>query len=388
MNIVLDTNILHQEGLSSRNMLLLSRLSKSSKVSVYIPEIVKREYLSKKIATAREDLSMISGRLDSIKKWIGTNNDIAEEVRKVERIFKKLHQNVEEPIVDSFDQWVSDCYIEIVDFYPDNIEQVLNDYFSGNGVFKKAKNRDDIPDAMIYTIIQDILDNSKPDPVAVVIKDGNFKAHLDTVEGIETFGALSDLFESVSIKILIDELDSESERIESIKKILADEEIQDRFRDYLVSDKSYLDSIYLEGDEIILNEEIGLNFWGQGMDGIETDSIEKVEFGGVNFTDDNSFFIDISFYGNSLLRYAADYSDYQGLPDDRKNQIDFESMNGDGVCELSEKLKFKFSGHIEIWLIETMSPEEFKVHTQYIKTDESVLVIGVSIKSAEIEQHA
>lgn len=158
MNIVLDTNIIHQEGLGSRNMLLLSRLSKSYKVDVYIPEIVKREYLSKKIATAREDLSIVSNRLDSIKKWIGANKEFAEEVREIERKFKVLHQNVEKPIIESFDQWVNDCSINIIAFIPSNMEKVLNDYFSGDGVFKKAKNREDLPDAMIYTTIQDILE--------------------------------------------------------------------------------------------------------------------------------------------------------------------------------------------------------------------------------------
>lgn len=220
--------------------------------------------------------------------------------------------------------------------------------------------------------------------MAVVIKDGNFREHLKTVEGIETFAGLSDLFESSSIKNLIDELDSESKRIETIKKILVDKEIQDRFRDYLLSDKSYLDSIYLDGDEIQPIDACNLNFWNMNIEGIEKDSIENVKLGDVNFANEDSFFINVSFNGNALLRYVADYGDYHHLPEARQNQINFEGINVDGACELSEKLRFQFSGDIEIWLLESMSPEEFKVHTQYIKTDESELIINVSIKSAKI----
>lgn len=383
MNIVLDTNILHQEGLGSRNMLLLSRLSKSDKINVYIPEIVKREYLSKKIISAKEDLSMVSGRLNNIKKWISSNKGFAEEIIDIEKKFKVLHQNVEDPINESFEQWMIDYNISIVDFESHNMGKVLDDYFSGGGVFKKVKNRDDLPDAMIYTTIQDILEFSGS--VVVVIKDGNFKEHLLTIEGIDTFLGLSDLFEAPEIKMLIDELDSESKRIEEIKKILADSEVQHRFHEYILSDKSYLDSIYLDESEIQPNEEFGLDFWNAIIEEIDIDSIENISFGDVNFTDDNSFFINVSFFANAVLNFVADYSDFHILPDARKSKINLDSMNGDGVCDLSESLKFKFSGYIEIWLYDAMSPEQFKVHTQYIHTDESELSIELSIKSAEMK---
>lgn len=52
-SVLLDTNILHQEGLFSRNMQLLSRLVKASYTEIYVPDIVKREYLSKRILESK-----------------------------------------------------------------------------------------------------------------------------------------------------------------------------------------------------------------------------------------------------------------------------------------------------------------------------------------------
>ncbi|WP_206191803.1 hypothetical protein, partial [Shewanella carassii] len=47
-NIVLDTNILYQEGLSSGRMKVLAKLVDAELIAVYIPEIVKREFITKR----------------------------------------------------------------------------------------------------------------------------------------------------------------------------------------------------------------------------------------------------------------------------------------------------------------------------------------------------
>lgn len=386
MNIVLDTNILHQEGLRSRDMQMLSRLSKSHKVNVYIPELVKREYLSKKIDLAKDDLLQVARRLDNIKKWIVPDNSISEDIREIERKFRELHQNVEEPIKVSFDTWVDEHDIIVVEFESINIDSVLNDYFSGDGVFRKAKNREDLPDAMILTTIKNIIEIEKD--IIVVIKDGAFRNHLNSIDGVVTFYSLSEVFDFIGVKRLIEELDSESKRIESIREILFSEDVQLRLNEYLISERSYLDSVYLSDKEILFDGKMDVDPHHSEIEGIGLNTVADVEFGEVKFTDDNSFSIEVTFKAEAVLKYMMDYGSYHHLSDDRKSHINMGNMSGDRWCELSEKLIFNFSGFIEIWLDEEMSPEEFKVHTQYIKTDDSELAPYVEVKLAVLEGYA
>ena len=67
INILIDTNIILQEGFESRQMQILRRLVQGEKVQVYIPEIVKREFLTKKSSDISSDIHSICKKLVSFK---------------------------------------------------------------------------------------------------------------------------------------------------------------------------------------------------------------------------------------------------------------------------------------------------------------------------------
>lgn len=68
ISLLLDTNILHQEGLSSGNMQMLHRLVNASHVEVFVPEIVKKEFISRRIMEAREKLKDAQNSLSAVGK--------------------------------------------------------------------------------------------------------------------------------------------------------------------------------------------------------------------------------------------------------------------------------------------------------------------------------
>ncbi|HCL9139956.1 TPA: DUF4935 domain-containing protein [Escherichia coli] len=53
-NVVLDTNILHAEGIHSRGMATLKKLIDEGIVKVHLPELVVREFSTKKITVINE----------------------------------------------------------------------------------------------------------------------------------------------------------------------------------------------------------------------------------------------------------------------------------------------------------------------------------------------
>ena len=52
LNVLLDTNILHEEGLNSTRVLRIQRLIKSNDLKLIVPEIVVNEFKSKRIEQA------------------------------------------------------------------------------------------------------------------------------------------------------------------------------------------------------------------------------------------------------------------------------------------------------------------------------------------------
>jgi predicted nucleic acid-binding protein len=65
--LFLDTNILCQEGFSSRNMAVLTRLVKAQHLTIYLSEISKREFISRYTFEINEKVKKVT---DQIKKDI------------------------------------------------------------------------------------------------------------------------------------------------------------------------------------------------------------------------------------------------------------------------------------------------------------------------------
>lgn len=69
-NIVLDTNILHQEGLSSGRMKVLAKLVDDELVTIHIPDIVKREFITKRSSEITDAIHTIQSNLKTIHRKV------------------------------------------------------------------------------------------------------------------------------------------------------------------------------------------------------------------------------------------------------------------------------------------------------------------------------
>jgi rRNA-processing protein FCF1 len=381
INVILDTNILHQEGLSSKNMQVLSRLSRLNKIIITVPDLVAREFVSKKIQTSKENIIHARSKLEPLKKNIGQEHELTNDISQLELKLKELHQNIEEPINQNFENWVKTNNIFVPAFKSEDILSVMGFYFSGGGGFRNAKARDDIPDAMIAKIIESEV--QKNQDCIVVINDGNFRDYLNTSLGIKTAPMLKDLLNSDPIKSILIQLDRESKIVEQIKVILSDGQVQGRLKNFLTSDKSYLDSIYLTDSDVSdLDETLAMAVYAVEIESIDSSTIQNVKFGDIRFIDDDFFSIEIQFSAESPISYCTDYGSYVGLSEEDKSHITFDSMNSDGICELSEIRDFQFDGNMEIYLHSQMEPEEFKTHTLYISNEDCLISASVEIKNA------
>jgi len=380
--IVLDTNILHQERLSSRNMFLLRRLVKASQIEIFVPDLVKREYISRRIQEAKENLKKSHDLLTLVIKKSPHDSGFRELIYNTQESIKSAESQIEDQIINGFEVWKQESQVAILDFEPDDIAQVLDAYFSGEGVYKKPKSREDIPDAMINATILKLLPEKKE--LSVVVKDGAFKAHLQTIEGITTYDSLAEFLEHKDMKGKLEELDASSEKADQIKVYLDSEEFSNNLLYHLQNTNTEVEDIYLEGSDVLSKGKLGVVSFGESVGYVNAKNITDLSVENSAWLSDGNYSLEVSFTTNAGMLYCASYGDYMYLDEDTDRDVSLDSMNGDGVCDLSETMKFRFSGLITVGVGGDLNMEEIEKHSKYLGSSKKPVSIELDIQTAEI----
>ena len=139
INILVDTNILRQEGFESRQMQILARLIKGEKIQLFIPEIVKREFLTQRATEIESELHRICKEIDTFQRTKLFNEEDTDKLGQISTCLKKMTNNTFEVFNESFENWSEKLKISIIDVDPFYIDDILDDYFYGNNAFRKAK---------------------------------------------------------------------------------------------------------------------------------------------------------------------------------------------------------------------------------------------------------
>lgn len=384
--VVVDTNILHQEGLYSRNMQLLVRLASYGYVEICVPEIVKREFVSKRFLDSSEKLRDARNGLASILKKVNKETEFHSEVMNFHQGIRSIESSLESQINEDFDGWVKTSKVVILPFEESCMKSVLDEYFSGGGVYRKPKHREDIPDAIIFSSIRSLLKDRGE--IEVIVKDGAFRKHLDTFETINTHSGLSAFLELEENKSSLKQLDKISEKVESIKSFFTTNEFVESLHKALKVRNDDIEEIYLEEDQIQNKDFLLIDSFGENLNYPSPEDITDLKLVSVERLADFTYSIEVEFITSARLNYCATYSDYMYLEEDTYRDVSFDSMNGDGICDLSEILRFKLSGNIDLTVTEEMSLDELKAHSKYLGNDDCEIKIEMDINSAEIVENA
>lgn len=374
INILIDTNIILQEGFESRQMQILTRLVQGEKVHVYIPEIVKREFLTKKASNISSDIHSICKKIDKFQKTKLFNVKQDEKLGEISQYLKSLSIDILESFTESFQAWSEKIEVSIIEVDPLCLENVLDDYFSGNKAFRRAKSREDFPDAFIMYAIYEVLEYC--DSLYVVIKDGHFKQCLDANEKLTTSPSLKELFALSQLEESITALDAESDRIQSVKSFMATEECREMLTSFIYSEQSELSDVYFDEDDISDPDSIlEMKLFSALIEEIDLGEIYDLNFGKINFLGDETYSVEYSFTAAVSLQFSTDYGEYVHLEETRRKNIESISMD-DGVCELQETVICNFVGNIELIITEKLKPEELAIHFKYLHThtDESPII--------------
>lgn len=344
MYLVLDTNILHQESLTSANMKSLLRVVQSQFVTICVPSLVRREYLTKVVHDSSANFQAASGKLDNVMKTIKISEGHADLTALLANL-AELKARIARTYERDFDTWAATYRIRTVEFEPTQINSVMDDYFSGAAPFKGLKSREDIVDAMIGKCIDSLV--AEVGAVGVVLKDGAFRKHLEQQGRVQIFDGLADVLESPPIKNEMARLDREGD-IPAFMAALSGAGTRAALAEIMGSNQQLLDSIYLEENEIAGIDNLEIRCFGVRINGPLAREVASIQLGQLDYVGHAQFAFAFEMKANIRADFCANYGDYLELSNEREANVCLASMNNIGMCDLEEDRTAIISGKLTV----------------------------------------
>jgi len=356
----------------SQSMRLLQRVINASSLELILSEIVLREYETKTTSDLSAKAQSVKDNLREISKIFARSGDDIESVTDFNNGFTNYLPELHSRLNEMTKTWLKDFKVTILNPHPGIYEQVWNDYFSGKGAFKKLKNRDDIPDAVIARSLEELISDGMP--LIFICKDGQLKEYMSNFPQVRVFAELAELIRSKEFVDILGDLDARDMVIEEFKQVIGSETFLNNVMKYFSAIESDFHYSYWEDGMIENQSELPLPAWrGVSAGGPIVSSIQGVEFGQVSCINPRHYVVTVTFNASLPISFVGDYADWIHAPDDVKRSIEITSANGDGACEFMTVKRAKILGEIVVHLLESEDPKSLLIHSQYIGTDDSPL---------------
>lgn len=367
MKVTLDTNILHQEGYMSQNMQILRRLTEAGLIRLHIANLVLREHDSKRLQDTNSKIQSISQNLKDIGKVFFKSGISLEKIEQVEVALSKLEEDVEQNISSSTLNWLAALGVSELEFSMSQYKELWDDYFFGGGAFKKPKNREDIPDAVIGLCIMEF---AKLEHMMVICRDGQLKGHLAKADNLSIYDDLAGFIASQEVQKLLGTLDSLSAKTEKIKEVLDSDRFHESILKYISADRSDLWYACWQDDDIENLDTLPLPVRGMiSVEGpLDAKAIDAA-FGAVACVEPKHYVMPLQFFAKMPLTFVSHYTDWMYLPSNKREGVDIASMDGDGVGDFAMVKEARVTGQIVIHFLEDMTADAVLAHAEFIGHD-------------------
>lgn len=150
MIVFIDSNIIRSDQkISSSGMQAISYYSRIGLIEVYMPETVRDEIISNNQDFTDGAINKISETLSSLKK-IGLSDEGFRSVGEIDALIDKSRLQLNLSINERFLKWISDNDITVHPISESSYRKTMQAYFSGSPPFNKRREKEHIPDALIY----------------------------------------------------------------------------------------------------------------------------------------------------------------------------------------------------------------------------------------------
>lgn len=378
--LILDTNVLRQEGLNSRNMQVLRRLTSSGEVDLLVHEIVAREFKSQRMLEVQAQAEKIADAINEMGRQVDAKGASHRDLAEMRSKFAEITEVAKKEVETDFATWLKWTKAQWIAFEPEGMRQVLDDYFVGAGAFRKPKHREDMPDAIVATGIRDML--VKYPTLHIAVKDGAFRRHLQTEPKYTLLDGLHEFFALELVAKVIKGLDDREKDLAAQKKLFASEAFKTRIVDYLKNAKDLLDDVYVEEKSLTGLEVLEMHIIGASLNYANAGAISNINFGEPTLIDSGHFSMPVTIRTRAQIHYAASYGEVVAFEDSR--DIDDWSMDGDGICDVIEARDVDLIGFIDLMFPPELTPAALETHTEYLRAENPKIAISLEIASAQV----
>lgn len=378
--LVLDTNVLRQEGLGSRNMQILRRLTSSGQVDLLIHEVVAREFKSQRTLEVQAQVEKIADAITEMSRQVDAKGASHRDLGKMRSKVAELAEAAKKEVETDFTSWLKWTCAHWVAFDPEGMRQVLDDYFVGAGSFRKPKHRDDMPDAIVATGIKALLPTYQT--LHIAVKDGAFRRHLQTEPKYKLVDGLTEFFALEVVVNVTKALDDKEMDLVEQTKLFASETVQARIVEYLRNAKDLLEDVYVEEENLSGLEALEMDVIGASLNYAQAGAIASVDFGEPTLVDTGHLSMPVTIRTRARIDYGASFVDVQAFEDSR--EIDNWSMDGDGICDLREIRDVNLIGFLDLRFDPELTPAALEAHTEYFRAGKPKIEISLEIATAEV----
>ncbi|MCT4628034.1 PIN domain-containing protein [Halodesulfovibrio sp.] len=375
MNVFLDTNILHNDHLSSASLKRLAALSSAGIINLFLPDIVTRELTSNKALEFSNNISSCSKTLKKALKQHHFSDKFLADFQAVKNQLLEIEKIAEKDIETNLTNWIKESKATLIPFEHHFMGSILEHYFKGGGAFGSRKNRKDFPDAMIAATIYSFVE--KAGPCSVISNDSNLSKHLKENKEITTYSSIRNYLKQLGTKI-------EFSGGQKILDYFSSNHTSNQLIKFFKKNTDYFDSIYLENDMISNKRAIEVEADYFEVNSADFNNTEELTVTDLNFINESELGGNISFVTNTGLSYVTGYKECLMLEEYR--DITVFSATGSGACEIGESALMKFSGEIIFKLLNRKDEHMIERLNETLTYNEfnEFFTIELEIKTGEI----
>jgi hypothetical protein len=331
MHAVIDTSIYRQdESLDDAAFSALHKLCRSGLVQLHLSEMVRREFLSYRI---KKRVGFLHNLVDQIRK-VQARLELPEEKEVLARSITEVDQireHHEQRVISNFEQWHESIDAVGHPIEPEHTEKVWESYFAGDDPFREKKKREDIPDAYIWQVCVDVLNNQGQ--VHLIAQDTSLR---NTCRDLESAHGYESLEQFVELDIHLRELqDSLGDQFfDDILRILEQRKFQSEIKSCVHEDLEE-DLLYLTLEPGSIPDALG----DPTITGVETVDNCNLEFDRARYYGDGQIVLPFECAVGALVDYWTSKAEHYAY-----------GPNGPHSTGESNKYNIEVQDHFDLWV--------------------------------------
>lgn len=279
------------------------------------------------------------------------------------------------------ESWISENKVHVYPISNTSIEEVFQNYFAGTGAFRGKKQRQDIPDAVIYDCILKLSENEK---ILVVAKDGALIDAISSLKNVTIYKALSEVIEIPVLDNKISELNAGERKVESIINTLNS------------FDCTYEISIYINDNDLVeIQNSYGRDFIAlpYEISNIETTdckasitNLKDLNIEHPTYLGNESFSYNITIDCEASLFFKCDNDAYEFLPYEYRKVLLKDELTSKDEVEVQGDVDATLQGVLILSGIdESTESSQLKVHLSYLGADQNPIRLEIDLEKLQIE---